>query len=63
MQLTEAAIDPAFIDDNDPRVLLQLNQDAVDDMSCSWQPSQRDEDMGQAGATGSVGATAHDVQP
>ena len=48
---------------NDPRVLLRLNQDAMDDISCSWQPSQGDEDMGQAGATESLGATAHDVQP
>ena len=63
MQLTEAAIDPAFIDDNDPRVLLRLNQNAVDDISCSWQPSQGDGDMGQAGAVEPVGATARDMQP
>ena len=63
MQLTEAAIDPAFIDDNDPRVLLRLNHDAVDDISCLWQPSQGDEDIGQAGAAESIGATARDIQP
>ena len=34
MQVTEAAIGPAFIDDNDPRILLRLNQDAVDDIYC-----------------------------
>ena len=55
MQLTEAAIDPACIDDNEPRVLVRLNQDAVDDISCSWKASQGD--MGQACAAESVGAT------
>ena len=58
MQLTEAAIDPAFIDDNDPRVRLRLNQDAVDDISCLWHPSPGDGDMGQADTAESVGPHA-----